>query len=286
MLSIFIMYSKDRLEHLKYTISCLEDMPLYKESQKILVFDGKSDFVPNDWQAVQVPRINGEFCWGRMWDAGVFSSNNENIVYLDSDRLLPKNYLELINENIQDDLFIFSSMHFMMTQKQPIHICKSILSKTLEDLFDDDFAMTTLRYEVRHRDPYHGSGKNVMSGSTAFTKKTYKRIGGVDHWYCGHGAFADTDFHMQASINDCGFLDLGISELHLSHEKLNDKNDEIQDKDLWILSLDNFIYYCEKWKLPLSLVENMAKKCGISRPLSYIQDRLKNLRQSPRYVLK
>ena len=35
-----------------------------------------------------------------------------------------------------------------------------------------------------------------MSGSVAFTKKTYIRLGGVDPWYRGHGAFADTDFSL------------------------------------------------------------------------------------------
>lgn len=273
------MYSLDRAKALEYTISCLRDMPLYENCQKTLVVDGKIDVVPHDWEVVQVPRINDKFCWGRMWDAGVLTAMNEKIIYLDSDRLLPKNYLELVNEYLKEDLFLYTSSHFLMTQEIPVSRCKQILTHTsIDDMLSDEASIGAVRYDPRHGEPYHGPGKNVMSGSTAFTRKTYLRLGGVDHWYCGHGAFADTDFHYQAASGGCNFLDLNVIELHYPHLKLDDKSQVVNDQKLWMMSLDNFIYYCSKWNLPLALAENMASRCGVERPNIYVGRKVKELK--------
>lgn len=266
------MYSKDRAEALQYTISCLRDMPLYGSCQKTLIVDGKIDNIPEEWEAIQVPRINNKFCWGRMWDAGVLSSKYENIVYLDSDRLLPKNFLELVNANIKDDIFIFTSIHLMMKQNLSIEQCKDILEN-----FYFQKELYGVSFEVRHLEPHHGPGKNVMSGSTAFTRKTYLRLGGVDHWYCGHGAFADSDFHMQAAAGGCEFIDLNIPELHYPHRKLDTQNNKLQDKELWLMGLDNFIYYCDKWNIPMVLAESLATQCGVKKPSSYVNKRIKEI---------
>lgn len=280
MISIFIMYSTDRSEALDYTINCLRSMSLYEDCQKTLIVDGKIDKIPRDWEALQVPRIKNQFCWGRMWDAGVLSANNEKIVYLDSDRLLPATFLELVEANCQDDLFIFTSKHFQMKSKPTIEQCKATLqSESIADVLCDPVMSSLLVYEERHGDPFHGPGKNVMSGSVAFTRETYLRLGGVDQWYCGHGAFADTDFHMQAASNGCEFLDLDIPELHFPHDKLNNDNTKLSDKDLWKKSLDNFIYYCLKWELPLVLAEDMAARGGIKRPSNYVSKKSKEIKE-------
>lgn len=271
------MYSIDRSEPLDYTLSCLRDMYFYEDCQKTLIVDGKIDRIPEDWEVLQVPRLNGKFCWGRMWDAGVFSAQFEKVFYLDSDRLLPKNFLKLINEKLEDDLFLFTSMHFAMHQILPIAHCKEILSQETAEEMINAALLGSLRYEVRHAEPYHGPGKNVMSGSTAFTRKTYMRLSGVDQWYCGHGAFADSDFHMQAALAGCRFLDLELPEIHYPHNKLGENKNPIEDKELYRLGLDNFIYYCNKWRLPTVLVESYAARAGISRPASYIARRSKEI---------
>ena len=279
MISIFVMYSTDRSEALEYTLSCLREMPLYKFCQKTLVVDGKIDKIPQDWESIQVPRINGQFCWGRMWDAGVLSANNEKIIYLDSDRLLPRSFLELVESNIDDDVFLFTSRHFQMKSKPTIEQCKNALtSESVSDILVDPVLSSMIVYEQRHGEPFHGPGKNVMSGSVAFTRKTYLRLGGVDQWYCGHGAFADTDFHMQAASEGCNFLDLDIPELHFPHNKIDNNKTKIKNKDLWNMSLDNFIYYCLKWQLPLVLAEDMAVRGGIKRPASYVAKKSKELK--------
>lgn len=272
------MYSPDRYEPLMHTLECLRCMNLYDHCQKTIVVDGKIDHVPYDWEILQVPRINNQFCWAKMWDAGTYSAQFEKILYLDSDRLLPIHTLELINEYLENDMFLFTSMHFNMTNVLPIERCKRILSyETPDIMLQDSKENDFLRYEVRHKEPYHGPGKNVMSGSTAFTKSTYERLGGVDHWYCGHGAFADSDFHMQAALGGCDFFDLGLTELHFPHSKLGENKQIISDQELYRLGLDNFIYYCKKWNLPNALVESYAARAGISRPASYISKRSKEI---------
>ena len=282
MLSIFIMYSVDRREALNATISCLEGMDLYDTCQKTLVVDGKMDFFLPDWEIIQVPRVGDDFCWGRMWDAGVCTAKYEKILYLDSDRLLPKSLLIDVNEQTQDDRFLFTSFHFQMLKKMPVEDCKKFLETMHEyGSFTDDRFMGNLKYEARYQEPIHRPGKNVMSGSTAFTKNTYFRLGGVDHWYCGHGAYADSDFHYAAAVGGCEFLDLRLPELHWPHEKIQG-GDVLKEQELWLLSLDNFIRYCVKWGIPMAAAEDLAYRSGIKKARHYVKERQDFLRQSPR----
>ena len=73
-------------------------------------------------------------------------------------------------------------------------------------------------------------------------------------------------------------MDLELPELHLPHDKLNDDNTKVKNKDLWKMSLDNFIYYCLKWGLPLILAEDMASRGGIKRPAAYVGKKAKEFR--------
>lgn len=274
------MYSNDRIKALEYTISFLKDMELYDSCQKTLVVDSRTNYVPDEWQLLQVPRLFNKFCWGRMWDAGVHSARYEKIVYLDSDRMLPKDYLKIVKSKLKDQMFMFTSKHFHVISDTDINVCKKLVEKEeIESSLLLPEYIGRFKYETRHQYPFHGSGKNVMSGSVAFTKSTYERLGGVDHWYCGHGAFADSDFHMQASVGGCEFLDLYIPELHYPHEKLDNKNSIINKNDLHLMSLDNFIYYCDKWKLPMSLADTFAERCGVLRPTKYVNKKLKEIKE-------
>jgi len=259
----------------------LRDMPLYDQCQKTLVVDGKLDRTYADWNAIEVPRIDGKFCWGRMWDAGVLSARNESVLYLDSDRMFPQNYLQKVSEHIKDDVFVFTSCHFLMHKIISTDLCREFLED--EEYFSNTDFLGIVQYDPRFKDPVHGPSKNVMSGSTGFTRSTYLKIGGVDHWYCGHGAYADTDFHYQASLAGCRFVDLGIPELHYHHSKNDDSGEKISYSKLKAMSLDNFIYYCDKWRLSLSLAENVALKSAIKDPKKYVAQRYKLLKSSPNH---
>lgn len=272
------MYSSDRQDALDRTISCLRNMDLYNQCQKTLIVDGKCNVALHDWNVVEVPRIGGKFCWAYMWDAGVNSARFDKVLYLDSDRMLPRNYLELVKEHVDDGVFVFTSNHFMMLKELPVEKCQELLDRFEVDgvLTDEEF-LGSARFEARFEHPVHGPGKNVMSGSTAFTKSTYWALGGVDPWYRGHGAFADTDFHFAARIGGCQFVDLNVPEFHFPHPKRDNEGNEIEEMKLRRMGLDNFIYYCLKWGLPLALAENVAHSCDIRRPDKYVQKRAKEL---------
>lgn len=279
MLSIFVMYSTDRSQALGYTIHFLEQMYGYSQCQKILVVDGQSDIHPKGWDVVEVPRNKGKFCWGRMWDAGVGVSKYETIIYLDSDRLLPKRLLTCVLDNIAEDTFLYTSPHFQMYEVLPVESCRKFVeTNDLSATVQLDEFLAKLKFDPKTGVPHHGSGKNVMSGCTAFTRSTYIKLGGVDHWYCGHGAYADTDFHYQAAVGGCRFVDLQLPELHFPHSKLDDKRDEINKDDLNRLALDNFIYYCNKWCLPLTIAQDLANLIGLRSPAKYINNKVKELR--------
>lgn len=276
MLSVFIIYSADRVPQLEKTITALNHMDGFDECQKTLVIDGESPrpACAEGWKSINVSRVNNKFCWANMWAAGVATAQHEKIWYLDSDRLLPPNYLSLLNDHIADDTFVFTSRHFLTLRDLDWDLCHEFLVNV--DFHDNRF-IGALKYEAKTTSPIHGPGKNVMSGNTAFTKKTFLRLGGVDPWYCGHGAFADTDFHLTAARGGCQFSDLSVPELHCHHAKLGDAVDELQTKSLQIMGLDNFIYYCRKWSLPLALPEGLAQRIGIPYPARYVRNRLSEI---------
>ena len=284
MISIFIMYSNDRFQQLEYTVSCLREMTGYEQCQKTLVVDGRLETIIwrdfPEFRVIQVPRIANKFCWADMWQTGVLSSDHDFVLYLDSDRLLPQNYLQLIKENIRDKAFLFTTNHFMVTDSEiSLDLCKDFMKNYDDDpsLFLSDEYIGRMGYEQRNKEPVHGPGKNVMSGNTAFTKRTFLDLGGVDRYYCGHGAFADTDFHLQAHVSGCEFVDLQAPELHCHHLKRDESSSPVNPRDLKKMGLDNFIYYCRKWNLPLNLAENVAYECEIERPSVYISKKLKEL---------
>lgn len=275
------MYSSDREIALSRTISCLRRMNLYDQCQKTLIVDGKVNVLYPDWNVVEVPRIGDKFSWSYMWDAGVGSARFENVLYLDSDRLLPPNFIELVVDNLKEDTFVFTSNHFMMREEISQELCEQILDFRIEEIIENEEFLRHLKYEPRFKEPVHGPGKNVMSGSTAFTRKTYYRLGGVDDYYTGHGAFADTDFHYTARVGGCEFVDLGVPELHFPHPKLDKKRKGIGHMKLRKMGLDNFLYYCCKWNLPLALAENVAHGCDLRRPAKYVEERVKELGLTP-----
>jgi hypothetical protein len=280
MVSVFIMYSNDRRSQLELTIEALKRMPPFESCQKTLIVDGKLKGSFEGFDVLQVPRIDGQFNWSMMWNAGVASAVHDKVWYLDSDRLLPEYYLDHLIETVTDDMFLFTAWHLMVVPGTPIDICFDFLKE--KDKHEPGLLLKTnylgnFEFEPRFQQPHHGSGKNVMSGNTAFTKKTFWRLGGVDPWYRGHGAFADTDFHMTASRGGCSFIDAGCPELHCHHLKI-EGDQTIRKIEVGKLSLYNFIYYCHKWEISMSAAENMALKLGISKPRDYVQDKLEEIK--------
>jgi hypothetical protein len=275
MLSLFIMYSSDRRFQLEQTVAHLRQMGYFEECQKTIVLDGDVPEVVDGFEVIRVPRIAGSFNWARMWDAGVASARYPIVWYLDSDRLLPRNYIQLLMETVKDDVFAFTTRHFMVLEELTEEAITSFLThEEPERLLMSPEYLGKLKFDPRFPSPPMGPGKNVMSGNTAFTKKTYLKLKGVDPWYRGHGAYADTDFHMAAERAGCDFHDLEVPELHCHHHKLSDQKEALPTAMLHQLGLDNFIYFCKKWDLPMSYAENLATRIGLHHPVRYVHAKL------------
>lgn len=274
------MYSTDRQKQLDYTVASLRKMGLFGDCQKTLVVDQNLvTNIPQDFEVVRVPRVNKEFCWSSMWDAGVATACFEKVLYLDSDRLLPSNFLERIAEECCDGSFLFTSKHFTMLEWLSIEDSLRLLDAdemTFANMLVEQTFAGKIVFEPRFMMPNHAPGKNVMSGSTAFTRDTYFGLGGVDRWYRGHGAFADTDFHMAAASGNCKFVDLDLVELHCPHPK-RDKGTELDTYTLRRLGLDNYIYYCHKWGVPMVFAETLASEIGVLKPHRYVTEQLGKL---------
>lgn len=274
------MYSPDRKKAFQYTLSCLQDMKLYEFCQKILLVDGRANIRPEGWDVVTVPRVDGKFCWQSAWNKGLENSKFDKVIYLDADRILPNNFIELVLEKLEQNTFIFTSMHFMMLKDVDFLDCDRLFSCFQKgNMCDDDF-LGLFRYEERYKHPVHGPGKNVMSGSVGFMKEDYYRIGGVDPWYCGHGAYADTDFHYNAYKNGIDFIDLKIPEFHYYHNKKSNNGKNLSTMKLRRLSLYNFIYYCNKWGVSIDMVEKVANECNLKHPKSYIKKILNDIKST------
>lgn len=264
------MYSPDRKQYLEKQIAYLQEMDGYAACQKILVVDGLANIRPDGFEIAEMDR-SGKFNWSRAWKTGVDRSKFENVLYLDSDRIFPKNYLLELDRALREDPDCFAYTPNLFTiQKYPgADVIDEILSLHPEEIKKKRY--NGIVFEPRFSRPVHFPGKNAMSGSVAFSKNTFRLSGGVDPWYEGHGAFADSDFFMQTVRKDFRFFVLPhLPELHFGHTKRDGDNNIVDDKELRLQGLYNFVYYCNKWKLGLDKAIVVAKNIGVEKPAEYV----------------
>ena len=267
------MYSPDRKQYLEKQLFFLRKMDGYDECQKLLVCDGPCNIHPDDFERIiEVPRSNG-FNWSKAWQTGVEASKFDTILYLDSDRIFPKHYLSEIKRAIHNDngCFAYTPNLFTIEKYPGTEAIEELLKLEPTELMK--FANTKgLMFEPRFSKPTHFPGKNAMSGSVAFTKETFKKSGGVDPWYEGHGAFADSDYFMQTYKSGFTFFTLPhIPEFHFGHTKRDSNNNILSDKEIAKQGLNNFIYYCNKWNIGFEKPVVVARNIGIESPSSYVQ---------------
>lgn len=272
MISIFIMYSPDRKTYLGKQIEHMRNMPLYEKCQKILVLDGENNVDFEELEIVPLER-GCEFNWSQAWNTGVNHCKYEKILYLDSDRLLPLDYLERIEPLIKDNTFVYASNLFTLCLWPGKDVIDSLLNMTPNQAREEikDIKKGLIVDDTKFNVPIPRYGKNPMSGNTAFTKSTFRDSGGVDPWYEGHGAFADSDYFMKMYKKGANFLNVSdVVELHFGHTKKDDEGNIFSDKELGVMALDNFIYYCKKWSINLQRAVDMAKSLQIRSPAKYV----------------
>ena len=255
MVSIFIIFSKDRLEQFKITLSCLKEMYFYNQCEKILVCDNEQiNF--NEFSQIVVPRRQELFCWADAFNAGVDNSKNDWILYLDSDRVLPKNYLGLLWKYKKEKYFIYSKDLIRLKQ-----YCTEDIVKKIRD--DKHSYKNEWEPEDRiNRIDVIQCKKNPFSGNTFFNKKDYYALGGMDSNFIGWGC-PDIDLYLRAIKNKYRFLKLNCTEIHQHHDY------NIPQKDFILMNLWNTIKVGKKHKLGYDQdILNTFKKYGINYNLT------------------
>jgi len=236
MLTIFILYSNDRKKETETTISCLSDSPEFENCQKILCSDGKSNFHPQNFTVLEVERpITGLYCWANMWDTAVEESENENILYIDSDRILPVNGLSTVIKSIKPNVFSFPKNLYSFKNKQETNKVKNVrdnFKHNIDLLFPDQRIWSSAWDAVRR--------KNPMSGCVAFSKTTFLKSGGLDKMYQGWG-YPDTDYFEKITRIKMKVEPMNMTELHLHHTY------SVNKRRLKLMNLWNGCLFCKKW---------------------------------------
>jgi hypothetical protein len=243
MFSIAIFYSEDRLLQLRQTIECLEEMDGYGQCQKMLCADGVTNVCPTDFDILEVQRPGPYYCWATVWEAALSRARYENILYLDSDRILPGDYFRRALAELADDTFVFPARLYNLEADVPTDVLKRIR---------DNVGSYPHLLRADHRvwdDPASSvRRKNPMSGCVAFTKTTYRNSGGMDSAYTGWG-YPDTDYFTKTFRAGCRFVPIDCDELHLKHGYRQGPRNSA--RLFCLTNLWNGVYYHRKWMLPL-----------------------------------
>ena len=241
--SILILYSTDRKKNLLQTLDFLKEMNGFDSCQVVISVDGKINF-NCDYEYVEVKRNHNFYCWKNSIEAGIEKSNNDKIIYIDSDRILPKNYFELISSKVDDKSFVFPKYLYQFLKDHDFETIKSVRDNFKEN---KHFVREDQRVYSNPIDAIRR--KNPMSGCVAFTKKGYYESGGFDGSFVGWG-FPDIDFYMSAYNQKYNFIPIDCNELHLHHNYI-DCNYSYSRSLVRLMGLYNGVKFCKKWNLPI-----------------------------------
>ncbi|MCK9458354.1 MAG: glycosyltransferase family 2 protein [Proteobacteria bacterium] len=235
MLSIVVLYSTDRHRQLINTIDCLNDMDYVATCEKILCVDGQTDIHPEGWRVLEIERRGKFYRLGEALNAAIEASSGNHIWYLDSDRILPTNFLNNASL-IEDGLFIFPKYLFSFKEDVDISSIRMVRDNPYkhESLLVPDHRVENVDI-VGHKNPF--------AGCVLFAKKTYWEYGGFSADFEAWG-YKDYDFWRKAIVCGGRFLPIDCVELHQKHN--------LSDQRLYDLSnVWSYYYYCSKWKLPI-----------------------------------
>lgn len=240
MLSFVIPFHTARFDNLLQTLRFLIEnhYEVVSRSELITVCQDTIEFRENDqtkelFQLSQSFKIKkhfdmeeSEMILARMINCGVRNCLSDKVVVLESDRILPKNYFEIIEQELKPKISI---------------TCRD-MKKLKSQVSDDEIRQEQFEYNDENRSESNHIGvRNMWSGNTAFWKNDFFEADLMDEGYVGYG-WADSD--MTNKMNEIGVKSVfrPETELHLWHPsqtygKTNQKR----------LFINNGIRYCKKW---------------------------------------
>jgi len=244
--SIVILYSHDRKTQLQNSLECLSECKYYNNAEKIIISDGKSNFTNSEWNIFEFLRSKEFYCWADTLNFGVSTAKNKIIIYMDSDRILPKNFFELCFDKIENNSFIYPKNLYKIKKH-----CSFEELKTIRDNFDN--YKNLLEADHRHNNPYKQvSGTNPFSGCVCFYRDDFINHGGFDDEFIGWG-YPDSDFFMKTTKHGCKFISLDINELHQKHDR------NVLEYEFELHNIFNLKKYCDKWSIETN---EIIEKCN------------------------
>ena len=169
-----------------------------------------------------------EMILARMINVGIRNCCCDKVVVLESDRILPKGYFELVAQELKPKMSI---------------TCKH-MKKLTKTASDDQIKNNEFEYNDEYRSEENHIGvRNMWSGNTAFWRDDFFEADMMDEGYIGYG-WADSD--MTNKMKEIGVKSIfrPETEIHLWHPpqtygKTNQKR----------LFLKNGLRYCRKWNV-------------------------------------
>ena len=226
MISFIIYFHSSRLPLLLQTLRFLEVREPVQNYELVLACQDQTVLPPNRFGSSQLINLNCVYCKPKMCNIGVREARHENIVILDSDRVLPHGY--------------FSSQEI----KHGEIISTYRLRNLVRPHTDEEIASMNIEYSLELKSKTNEMlQKNAFSGNTMFKKSDYVPM---DESFLGYG-FADNDCvrshsHLQIKWTE----DI---ELHLYHPRETYMPEKLNEVDTMKMCVKNGLKYCKKWGL-------------------------------------
>ncbi len=237
-LSVFVLYSPSRRRQFDQFYRLFTRCQRYSDCQKLLICDNSTDVDPPDYQTIIVPRAGTFFCWSDAWAAAMAVVQSQKVLYLDCDRILPDWYLQKLIDTLGDHEFVYPQRLWNFNTDMPDEILldqKALLTKFKE----------TWRLERLTAEYIDLPCRGPLSGTTAFTTKTYEIIGPLDRNYVAWG-YPDLEYQEVAKSKGCIFRPIDTEVLHLAHDY------EMNPDLFYAVNAWNGVRFFKKWMLPYS----------------------------------
>lgn len=244
--SIIIYFHSSRKSNLFQQLRFLQEREPIQLYQLILIcqdkFSDPLNFGFHDTKLVCLDSL--DYRKPFMCNTGVGLASSENIVILDCDRILPKNYIWSNVYGLDDNSLITSVKLYSLSKDYSDSDIKSGNLKMIPDF-------KSVSNRIR--------SKNMFSGNTIMKKTDYLRMGGMDENYVGYG-FADNDMTETCIRGGMNLIYNESIELHLHHVK-NIFLDGVERTSFKDVCLKNGLYYCSKWGYSKTLLGDLLC-CG------------------------
>lgn len=241
--SFVIYYHTRRIDNLLQTLRFLTrwHQPVIEQSELILVCHDRCGPVESEFGRTRNFNLElPEMMLPRQCNFGIRQAESENIILLESDRLLPPGYFDAVLTDLKPKQVITTLR--MIRPHRPY---------SDDDLIADQFE----RYDEWRSATNETLCRNLFSGNATFKAQDYWEAGGMDEAYVGYG-WADHDTTNAMTKIGCQPVFRNEMEIHLWHEPMT--YGSVDQKQLFI---NNGLRYCRKWNVDIpTLLRNEMKQ--------------------------